>query len=360
MSKNRLIVMGIDHGNGYFKGYSNDSIKLVLPSGFLTKESVRKENSTGVSETNYNKFASGLYEDELYVWGTDVNKERGKFLSTYTSEDRYSQKYYKLLSQFGFASLIKNIEGTFEVLVVTGCPSREKGTKREDALSEAFSGEHVVRMNDRQKVIRVKECKILSQPLGTILDLYIDDHGNIQKDEIANSYIGIVDIGSGTIDCDGIDCLKAIPDDRHTIPIGVHEVYQRLADYINTQNPDANATPRSVELQFTSDLYHTSKRLVIPIKEAKERIVRETAEYIINDLQTRWRNRSKFDMVILTGGGAKLFEPWFRNFINDIHVIEDYQVANARGFFKFGLLLAKDYEAEDESKNRLVGAGAKK
>jgi plasmid segregation protein ParM len=355
LSKKKLVIMGIDHGNGYFKGYSNMVKDLVHPSGFLTKESVLRENSTGAGDgVQYNEFESSLYEGERYVWGNEVNTEKGKFLSTYTTEDRYSQKYYKLLSQFGLASLIKETEGSFDVLLVTGCPSREKGTKREDELVQIFKDRHVVLMNDKQKIIHVKECKVLPQPLGSILDLYIDDTGNVIRNEIGTSYIGIVDVGSGTTDCDGIDSLKAIPDDRHTIPVGVHEIYQRLADYINSKNPDVYATPKTVEMQFDHDVYKASRRLIVPFKEAKERIIRETAEYIINELQIRWRNRSKFDMIILTGGGAKLMEPWFKQFIKDIHVIEDYQISNARGFLKFGLLLAKEYEVEEIEETRVL------
>lgn len=353
-SKNKLTVMGIDHGNGYFKGYSSQVKGLVMPSGFLTKDSMKREDSTGAGDVPFNEFESILYEGEQYVWVGDVEKIKGKFLSTYTSEDRYSQKYYKLLSEFGLASLIREEEGIFDVVVVTGCPSREKGTKREEELASVFKGRHIVQMNGNQKIINVKECKILPQPLGSILDLYIDDRGNINRAEIGSSYIGIVDIGSGTTDCDGIDALKAIPEDRHTIPVGVHEIFQRLADYINSQNPDANATPKSVELQFDSDVYHASKRVAIPFKEAKEQIVRETAEYLINELQIRWKNRSKFDMIILTGGGVKLLEPWFQQFIHDITVIEDYQISNARGFLKFGLLLSKNKESEENLNQKVT------
>jgi plasmid segregation protein ParM len=49
-------------------------------------------------------------------------------------------------------------------------------------------------------------------------------------------------------------------------------------------------------------------------------------------------------MVILTGGGVKILEPWFRAFIKDIHIVEDYQLSNARGFYKLGLLLAGEYQ----------------
>jgi len=347
VSKNRLIVMGIDHGNGYFKGYSNEVNGFVLPSSFLTKESAKKEDAAGIGLVKYNEFESSHFEGEHYVWGKEVNTAKGRVLSTYTTEDRYAQKHYKLLSQFGLASLIKEKEGTFDVMLVTGCPSREKGTKREAELAQIYTGEHIVRMNGSHKIIRVKECKILPQPLGSVLDLYIDDNGNIEWDEIGKSYIGIIDIGAGTTDCDGIEALTAIPEDRHTIPVGVHEIYQRLADFINSENPDANATPKKVEMQFQSDVYQVSRRLSIPIKEEKERIVRETAEYIINEIQIRWKNRSKFDMVILTGGGVHLMGPWFRQFIPDIAFVVDHQIANARGFLKFGLLLTKDNEGTE-------------
>ncbi|KIL38324.1 hypothetical protein SD70_27000 [Gordoniibacillus kamchatkensis] len=353
MSKNKLIVMGIDHGNGYFKGYSDQVKGLVYPSRLLTRDSALREDFAGLNEEIINEFESALYEGERFVWGASVDKAKGRSLSTYTSEDRYSQKHYKLLSQFGVASLIQEGVGPFEVFLVTGCPPREKGTKRENEIINVFKGTHIVQINDDDKIIHVKECKVLSQPLGSILDLYIDEQGNIIREEIGTSYIGIVDIGSGTTDFDGIDSLKTISEDRHTIPIGVHEIYQRLADFINSETPDANATPKSVELQFDNDVYQASRRLAIPIKEIKQKIVRETAEYIINELQIRWRNRSKFDLVILTGGGVKILEPWFKQFINDIHIVDDYQLSNARGFYKLGLLLSKDADFSEPKKKVL-------
>jgi plasmid segregation protein ParM len=351
MNNNRFIVMGIDHGNGYFKGYSDDVKGLVFPSGLLTKDSALREDSAGLGGETIHEYESSLYTGERYVWGPAIDRAKGRYLSTYTNEDRYTQKHYKILSQFGMASLIRSAEGAYDVFLVTGCPPREKGTRREQEIVDLFKGTHIVQINDTDKIINVKECKVLPQPLGSILDLYIDEKGTIVRDEIGTSYIGIVDIGSGTTDFDGIDSLRAIPEDRLTIPIGVHEIYQRLADYINAQSPDANATAKNVELQFHSDAFQVSKRLVIPIKEMKEKIVRETAEYLINELQIRWRHRSKFDMVILTGGGVKILEPWFRAFIKDIHIVEDYQLSNARGFYKLGLLLAGEYKKEAAQPN---------
>jgi plasmid segregation protein ParM len=354
MSNGKFIVMGIDHGNGYFKGYSDDTKGLVFPSGFLIKNSLVKEDAVGLGGEQIDEFESSLYEGERFVWGQTIDKTKGKYLSTFTTEDRYSQKHFRLLSQFGLASLIKEPDGSFDVFLVTGCPPQEKGTKRESELIQTFMGSHTVQMNNDSKIIHVKECKILPQPLGSILDLYIDEDGNIVREELGTSYIGIVDIGSGTTDFDGIDSLQAVAEDRLTIPVGLHEIYQRLADYINAQNPDAYATPKTVELQFDADEYHASKRLAIPIKEAKDQIVRETAEYIINELQVRWRNRSKFDMVILTGGGAALMKSWFKEFIKDIHIIEDSQVSNARGFYKLGLLLSKDFQESDSHQTTYV------
>jgi plasmid segregation protein ParM len=351
MNNHRFIVMGIDHGNGYFKGYSDDVKGLTFPSGLLTKDSAQREDSAGLGGESMSEFESGLYPEERYVWGPAIDRAKGRYLSTYTSEDRYSQKHYKILSQFGMASLIHNEEGAYDVFLVTGCPPREKGTRREQEIIELFKGTHIVQINDTDKIIHVKECKVLPQPLGSILDLYIDEQGTIVREEIGTSYIGIVDIGSGTTDFDGIDSLRAIPDDRLTIPIGVHDIYQRLADYVNSQSPDANATAKNIELQFHSDDFHVSKRLAVPIKEMKEKIMRETAEYLINELQIRWKHRSKFDMVILTGGGVKILEPWFRAFIKDIHIVEDYQLSNARGFYKLGLLLAGEYQTAAAESN---------
>jgi plasmid segregation protein ParM len=334
----KLKVFGIDHGNGYLKLVSDDK-KIVLPniiarvSDFLGDELLAKKYDVC-------KYRSEKIDDETYVWGQDILKAN-KLQTSFTDEGRYDQKVYKLLSSFALA-VLKEGNGIEEILLVTGVPSREKGTEVERELQKAFSGTHIINVDGIDRAVKVMEIKILAQPVGTIMYLFLDDDGGIQTENqgITDEYCGIVDIGFGTTDLNGVKELDIVHADTETIKSGMSVAYQKLVDYVNKQYPGANASLKTVEKQLLGDnpdCYCVSKRQAIDITEIKEEAFSQLAEDIINGINQRWTNRSKFDRIILTGGGASVLHKHFKSWEKDIELIpSESQIANAIGFYRYG------------------------
>ena len=335
--KTKLKVVGADHGNVNVKVFDGKK-QTLLPNQIVRKDQLENDD-TIKSKLELNEYETSRHPNEIYLWGKDIALASNT-VSTYTGQDRYIQKFYKILNEIILADYSEDTE---PILVVTGVPSRQKGTTNEEAIKKAFEGSHVVKKNGKDVIARVEEVRVLAQPLGTVMDMYLDLEGNIVDPDISDEYLGIIDAGGGTLDLEGIKRLDVMPEDRETINKGIYSVYQKIADHINKDNPNANATAKQVEYQILGDepdSYRISKRAKVDIAKIKEQYFREYAEDIIAEINVRWTNRDKFDRIILTGGGAKVLAKYLKEWEPDLIVVEDSQMANVRGFYKYGIFVS--------------------
>lgn len=336
----KIICVGLDLGNSHVKAFSDvKEDGLILPNYIARKSEFESEMDLQDSY-DLHEYESHLFEGERYVWGEDIHLSQHP-LSSYTAQDRYESKPYRLLVDFTLTELVGESDEMIEVVLVTGCPSSEKGSKRlEEQLKKAFVGTKVIKRNGKEVMIKVLEggFGVLAQPVGTLMNLYLDDTGaKVVRPEFFEEKIAILDIGGGTTDADLLVRMSPVIEKRESIKLGMNYAYERIADWINRENPSANASPTSVERQLRdgSNTYKISSRRSMDIKEIKEKTYTELAENIINRVNQRWRERDSFDRIILTGGGAEALFPYFKQWEKDVDIVEDSQKGNALGFLKF-------------------------
>lgn len=338
-------IIGIDHGNGHVKARAN-TIKLNLPSAYARPTDFGEEFTNKHTSYDLNTYTLAKYDGESFVWGPDVTKSP-HLINTYTGENRYKQKPYKVLSEIALSELVPDgINVINGALVVTGCPSREKGTELEKELIDVYRGGHVVSKDGQSVIINVKDVEVLPQPLGTVMDQYLDDDGFVIDEDYEKMYVGVIDLGSGTTDLDGVRELRRQKSDMHTIPIGLIGAYQEIARIINEKKPNLNATYQEVEVQIRAgnEVFVRSQRATFDeFVEVKQRVFRQLADDLITAILNKWPDRSKFDRLLLTGGGACVPElaKAFKQWESDLIVVDNGQFANANGFYKYGKLLAQ-------------------
>jgi plasmid segregation protein ParM len=343
------VVMGIDHGNGWVKARSNSVAKMKYISALARPESFGEGMEVG-KDVSCKKFVSEKFKNEIYCWGKDVTKA-DELLPTYAHENRYLDKHYNLLSEFIMGALLpNNAPMVLDILVVTGCPSREKGTEAESALKKVFEGNHLVFIDDESRGYRVTECIVLPQPLGAVLDLYLTEDGYVQDESYETATVAVIDLGSGTSDLDVISNLRRQKGKSDTIRLGMNNIYMRMMDYIISQHPTSIVTIEKGQEQFEQDNYVISKRLSVPIKQKREELIREHFEALKKKIDQRWPDKSSFDKIILTGGGAQIQDlaNMFIKWEKDIIVAPNSQSSNANGFYKFGKYKAMMGEGKNE------------
>src|SRR5690625_1918828 len=173
-------VFAFDVGNGYVKAKS-EKRQILAPSSFAKESSLGSSSIVDLLEGNnllYNTYESQLEDGTSYIWGQDVHKsvDPKDLINTYTHHERYNQKRFKLLCLFILSELASDYEEQElqDVIVVTGLPSQEVGTKDAEQFKKFLQQKHLVKRDGEQKVINVSDVRVVEQPTGTLLNTFMN------------------------------------------------------------------------------------------------------------------------------------------------------------------------------------------
>lgn len=219
-------------------------------------------------------------------------------------------------------------------LLVTGLPvSQWLERSRRDALGERLAGKH--RVTSRREV-EVSVVRVVPQPIGGYLDLLwcsqavsvleegrvlVIDPGFFSVDWVLVEEGDIRRSSSGT----SLEAMSVLLEqvsrlmaDEHggTVPV------ERLEEALRMQRDHVLLFGRQVEVQPY-------------LQQAAERVAPVALEALRQSLR---KESGSIDAVLLTGGGAALYEPIAKSLFpsNPIFVPEQPELANARGFYYFG------------------------
>ncbi|HZG70135.1 MAG TPA: hypothetical protein VEY51_01240 [Chondromyces sp.] len=342
------VAIGFDHGNGYVKGKSDLVDRYIIPSAVAYEEKVPRflNGELEVDEYYLRKGTSGLEQDTVYVFGDDVF-EISDYMPTMGHQDRIKNDKYKVLSDIVLAELAGDEEAISSV-IVTGVPSNQIGTRYEDELKKFLKSTHIATVEDQNIVVQVSDVIVIPQPVGTVMYLYLDEEGYIQNSAYETDSVCVIDIGKGTTDIDHIKGLKRT-EDYHSIGKGMYDVYTRIAKAINKEHPNANANAESVEKFFEHAKFEVSKRHIVPFEKEKQKAIQEVADELITEITRSLKSWDRFDEIVLTGGGAEVFEEYIRKVMPDIEVIEDAQFSNTEGFYRYAKYIKEVKYGDTES-----------
>lgn len=345
-------VIGVDHGNGFFKVVINKNkyVKTyIIPSILTNYEDVRSFEDSDIGNHNQKTCYESLkFKGEEYAIGDDA-LAKSNTQSTIASKNRYSQKPYRLLSEFFLANFLDDGDN---VLIITGTPSLERKTDGiEDRIKEVFQGKHEVKINGKLKTFTV-ECKVKSQPLGTLFSERLDDNGNVARTDIIQKYVGIIDAGTQTLDTAGIDGrygkASSVEADYVSIDRGMNHIYTKVATWIEQEASKKgggyNVNPYEIEHHVRKQQFNfMCGQIEINFKERFVQELNNVVAYIAKELDSKLTNLKMFNEIMLTGGGASI--PLFVSTLEEklgikITELKEPVYANARGFYRFGVAQA--------------------
>src|SRR5699024_2605482 len=232
----RSEVFSLDLGNLQTKIKSSKTEK-VLPSRFLDYDDLG-DQSTSLFNTKLrvNKYRTNVDSMFEYAWGEDLyqTNHNGNFIDTIHFEDRYNTREFKLLSDFAIAELAKDFDeakdGILEVIVITGVPTNDFNEEAVKNIMRVLNGDHNITVNETSLNIRVKEVKVIPQPVGTVYSEILDNEGYIKKEDFLEEHITIVDVGGGTILIDTLLNLNLSDTGRTQKESGAYKIYEMVAN----------------------------------------------------------------------------------------------------------------------------------
>lgn len=364
-----LIVADI--GFGFLKAFSNVKPELlVIPSTV----SIGHGKAASVVDND-----GTVNIDNLVIQVGDQTAYVGKraLVSTYDRKRKRTKERNRaedLKSQFLFHTAIAlslpDEDGDYDnVIFATGLPVSDYGTKIQDDLEEflmkPFTAKIYVGPNKYiEKRISLKKVFFYRQPEGTYIHSQLK-LGNVPAGEGLlipkpnfKKFIGIIDIGHITTDyClfSGLEMADEAYVSNSTF--GTNEVYAKAGfkaiDYLHREYGRYTVKKLS-EIQL-DHLIHNKEYVVqgdlpIDLTEVVDEEVADVGHDMASEIFERWEYQlEELEGIVLTGGGAELFEDAFRDEFNargSNTFIKHHksQVGNVIGYYMAAISQIEDEE----------------
>jgi len=330
----------VDFGNGYVKAKSEQ--KTLIYSSKMGHESEMGSSSLSELETNYDVGIFQRKDEEKFVLGNDVGEviEPSRLLSTSDLNNRYDNTLFKRLIDFVLVDLASyENEESIDVRLVTGMPSHELAmSEKRKKFHDYLLGRHIAVKDGKEYVVNVKELKIIEQPLGTLLNEFMNDELKIHK-TLKHGNIVVIDLGSGTTIIDYYKNMKR--NDGTVINEGMNHflnhIAKQLTQKVETPIDDEHINRGIRNGKYTAILAETA----YPFKQQFELETTKKIQSIMSKYTSVVDQESLVNRFILTGGGANVIGQTFAQEKDNFFKVENPQTAIVNGYFKLAQSLDK-------------------
>ena len=350
-------VLGIDIGFGFTKA-TNGQETIIFKSIFGDASEIQFWADFGDSAPTDHIHVT--IDGKSYFVG-DLAEQQSSVLNFTLDQERLISEYVRIFA-LTVAGLFYKNNSTINVPinVVSGLPIGYF-KHNHDRFNEILTGHHRVTYhshngNKSTREIYINKVRMLPQPLGSVLNLLMDDNGKITNKDLANQKVGVVDIGFRTTDFTILDHLRYIDRGSRTMETGISKGFSVIANKLREK---CGANVELYRLYNPAESGSIKMRgQGINIAKIRDQVYSQLAASIANDIDRLWADDWDIDAIILTGGGcrelAQYLQPQITGNILPIDSVPDPRLNNVLGYLKYGQSVwgaAGDQSATAESES---------
>ncbi|KIO69295.1 hypothetical protein B4065_1468 [Caldibacillus thermoamylovorans] len=353
-------LFALDLGNKQVKIKSSKTTK-VLPSHFVDASQYGDRDilNFAKSKKEVRDFISSKDIDFTYVWGKDLDIDIVDMVidTIGFGVSRYSSREFQLLADFALAELALDFpeahESILEVAVVTGVPTSDYIQESAlQALQKTLKGDHNVSVDGKSLNIRVKKLYVLPQPLGTVINVVTDDNGVLIDTPLLSASIGVCDVGGGTILIDALKKMNMVDDRRNQLSQGAYTLYEAIVKELTARGYSVNEYEIESIVRSGNEiekyLWSPDGIQMIDITDIVMKQRRIFTRNIASAIKTTYKGFGRMQKILVTGGAANLLiKKLFDDEIKINQYMDNSELANIFGFYKYGLM--KGIEQHEES-----------
>jgi plasmid segregation protein ParM len=351
------ILVGSDLGYGQIKNVSGQTKKKFLSAVGSPVSNFSRSVAIVTEKELMNSLAITLDGQTYYVGhNAIVNTRNGRLTLRQNKADDIHNKVKYLT---GLALFMDEDQSYGEFDIVTGLPVLEYRNQK-DSLEAMMSNDGKPFVFDMHyggktvtKTIKVNNVKIISQGEGAFYDFILNNSGDIvpERAEIVGGSVMVVDIGYRTTDIVTMENGRYIEPLSDQFNKGVNTIHQEILRLIMERYGIKKEMKDLDQYVRSGFVYHNTKEYDI------NQIITDAAipfaEDIVESLHTTSNDQlGSVNHIIFTGGGAEIIYPYILPMLNGIvnaSVMDESEFCNAQGYHKYGLLLQKAQEAEDNA-----------
>lgn len=336
------VVRAIDVGYGHVKfSEGRDASGKITADRFPSQSPLASEDDLGVGVMQRRETFRVPVDGRVYEVGKGIAEalhgaqESAILDNDYAKSAPYAARLYGALNY-----MLPGLPGRVIDFLILGLPMNVYKAKELRAeVTKRFTGEQTI--NTKGEKILIRRCEVYPQPLGGYM-AFLDAHGKNYK---TPPEILILDPGYNTFDwfvCKGMTPNVQMCD---AVPRGMSAVIKAIAQRV-IRELKSDATPAEVVRMIDHALItgeefmlHGQPVDLTKFMDAGKSVAEEAAQAAKNAIGSG----AAIKAIALEGGGA----PYYLEAVkakfpkHPIEVLDEPELANARGFHALGELLAK-------------------
>jgi len=332
-------VLGIDIGFGFTKA-TNGQDTLIFKSLLGDAADIQFWADFGDGDpTDHIHVTVG---EQSYFIG-DLAEQQSSVLHFTLDQERLLTDYVKVLTLTAVGMLLPDEAASkAPVKVVSGLPIGffKENQKR---FHDLLLGQHSVTYHSPDgrrttKEITVADVRMLPQPMGSILNLVMDESGRIANSDLAKQKIGVVDIGFRTTDFAIMDRLRYLNRGSKTIDTGISKGFSVIANKLREKS--------SVNVELFR-LYRAAETGTITMRghgysfpKIRDQVYSQLATSIADEIDRQWVNDWDIETIFLSGGGSRELAGYLESLITGnvkpVDPGQDPRLNNVKGYLKYG------------------------
>jgi len=317
---------------------NSETLALDLANGFV-KVTVDKtlcyENK--LRRIKHNDFSVfNQADEEIYTFQENqyVLDPVGGLTSGGRNNLRYGTDQYLLECLIAISKVTDKVD----ISLTLGLPCKDHGnTEIENKIMEKLKGTHVLRTKNRKndeekvRVIDIKDITILCEPVGTLLDLIIDENFNIISDLEELKFL-IIDIGYGTMDIIETNGLNIINKDHANI--GGMTLVQDYLERINVNHSETGKVFKESDITIIPKAIINKYKKEWNFSQELETSKKYVATEITSIISQKGYAYEDYDLVVFSGGCCLQIKDYLPLPVNGV-IHDDCQNSNVNGYRKY-------------------------
>lgn len=328
-------VIGLDIGYGVTKAVSADTA-LMFPSvwgqareiKFKSAEITAKYPGDQLTDDDGDYFIGDLALSQLPA--ALQRRSRGRTANEQTLGNPARVRLAK--AALGKLYPSRRNGEALHMVISTGLPVDHMRGSAE--LKAALIGQHRIKTDQTDFIANVTDVKVMPQPYGTIYSAMLTPKGALNP---CHTYerTGVLDIGTYTIDAALDDRAEYIDAASGSTEAGTYTAQEAIAIAYEREFGQKPSLRQLEEILRKGCLRHQGE--MVDFSEEVETALAPVIAAALELCADKWKAGADVDVIYVSGGGAYYVIDAVKAAYPQAQLVENAQLANAQGYFNYGL-----------------------
>lgn len=332
------VTMGLDIGYGVVKAVTADQV-VMFPSvmghareiKFQQEDMARRHPGDQMTDEDGDWFVGDLALAQLPPG--ELLRLRGRTANESTMGNAFRLRLAKV-------AIGKVMQGMWNrdivhIRIATGLPTDHMRDAAQ--LKASLIGQHLIKTDTAELIANVSEVMVMPQPYGTIYANTLTESGEINRQHTYRR-TGVCDVGTYTVDLALDDEGEFVDAESGSVESGVYTAQERISAALERDYREKMPF-KIVEEVLRTGIFHANGQPV-DYSEIVQEALAPLRSATLNLMSEKWQRGTTVDVVYLSGGGAELVVEDVREAYPQTALVQDAQLANARGYLNYARFIA--------------------